>query len=30
VDPGAVQINVERDAGQEILELSVTLPEKAR
>jgi cell division topological specificity factor len=30
VDPTAVQINVERDAGQEILELSVTLPEKAR
>jgi cell division topological specificity factor len=30
VDPAAVQINVERDAGQEILELSVTLPEKAR
>jgi cell division topological specificity factor len=27
VDPDAVQINVERDGGQEILELSVTLPE---
>jgi cell division topological specificity factor len=27
VDPDAVQINVERDSGQEILELSVALPE---
>jgi cell division topological specificity factor len=29
VDPEAVQINVEREAGQEVLELSVTLPDKA-
>ncbi|MCE5232096.1 MAG: cell division topological specificity factor MinE [Mizugakiibacter sp.] len=27
VDPEAVLINVERDSGQEVLELSVTLPE---
>ncbi len=27
VDPDAVQINVERDSGQEVLELSVALPE---
>jgi cell division topological specificity factor len=30
VDPQAVQINVEREDGQEILEFSVALPEKAR
>jgi len=30
VDPAAVQINVERGDGQEILEFSVALPEKAR
>ena len=30
VDPAAVQINVEREDGQEILEFSVALPEKAR
>jgi cell division topological specificity factor len=30
VDPAAVQINVEREAGQEVLEFSVALPEKAR
>lgn len=29
VDPDAIQINVERDAGQEVLELSVALPAKA-
>jgi cell division topological specificity factor len=29
VDPDAIQINVEREAGQEVLELSVALPEKA-
>lgn len=28
VDPDAIQINLEREDGQEILELSVTLPEK--
>ncbi len=28
VDPEAVQINLEREAGQEVLELSVALPEK--
>ena len=28
VDPEAVQVNVERDEGQEVLELSVTLPER--
>ena len=27
VDPDAVQINVERDSGHEVLELSVSLPE---
>ena len=30
VDPAAVVINVEREDGQEILEFSVALPEKAR
>ena len=30
VDPAAVQVNVEREDGQEILEFSVALPEKAR
>src|SRR5690242_3622900 len=30
VDPAAVQINVERDGGHEVLEFSVALPEKAR
>ncbi len=30
VDPTAVQINVERDGGHEVLEFSVALPEKAR
>lgn len=30
VDPEAVQVNVERDQGQEVLELSVALPEKLR
>jgi cell division topological specificity factor len=30
VDPAAVQINVERGDGQEVLEFSVALPEKAR
>ena len=29
VDPDAVLINVERDGDQEVLELSVALPEKA-
>ncbi|HEX7012391.1 MAG TPA: cell division topological specificity factor MinE [Steroidobacteraceae bacterium] len=28
VDPEAIQINVEREDGQEVLELSVTLPER--
>jgi cell division topological specificity factor len=28
VDPEAVIINLERDQGQEVLELTVTLPEK--
>ncbi len=28
VDPEAVIINLERDQGQEVLELSVALPEK--
>lgn len=28
VDPDAIQINLEREDGQEILELSVALPEK--
>ncbi len=30
VDPTAVQINVEREDGQEVLEFSVALPEKGR
>ncbi len=30
VDPDAIQIAVEREAGQEVLELSVALPDKAR
>jgi cell division topological specificity factor len=30
VDPGAVQVNVEREDGQEVLELSVALPERGR
>jgi cell division topological specificity factor len=30
VDPAAVQIKVEREDGQEVLEFSVALPEKAR
>ena len=30
VDPEAVQINLERDAGHEVLEFSVALPEKPR
>ena len=29
VDPDAVQVNVEREDGHEVLELSVSLPEKA-
>src|SRR5581483_11030890 len=29
VDPGAVQVNVEREHGQDILELSVALPQRA-
>jgi cell division topological specificity factor len=29
VDPGAVSVHVERDAGQEILELNIVLPEAA-
>jgi cell division topological specificity factor len=28
VDPDAIQINLEREDGQEVLELSVALPEK--
>lgn len=28
VDPDAIQINLEREEGQEVLELSVQLPEK--
>jgi len=28
VDPDAIQVNLEREEGQEVLELSVTLPEK--
>ncbi|HEX7116222.1 MAG TPA: cell division topological specificity factor MinE [Steroidobacter sp.] len=28
VDPEAIQINLEREDGQEVLELSVTLPER--
>lgn len=30
VEPDAVQINLESDEGQEVLELSVTLPEHAQ
>ncbi len=30
VDPDAIQVNVEREDGHEILELSVALPEQAR
>ena len=30
VDPEAVSINLERDQGHEVLELSVALPEKAQ
>jgi cell division topological specificity factor len=30
VDPSAVQINLGRDDGHEVLELSVALPEEAR
>lgn len=30
VDPQAVQINLEREGGQEVLELSVALPDKPR
>jgi cell division topological specificity factor len=30
VDPEAVVINLERDQGQEVLELTVALPEKLR
>lgn len=30
VDPDAVQINLEREAGHEVLEFSVALPEKPR
>ena len=30
VDPAAVQVNVEREDGQEVLEFSVALPEKGR
>jgi cell division topological specificity factor len=29
VDPEAIQINLERDEGHEVLEFSVALPEKA-
>lgn len=29
VEPDAVKVNVERDEGQEVLELSVSLPGKA-
>lgn len=28
VDPDAIQINLEREAGHEVLELSVALPER--
>ena len=28
VDPDAIQVNVEREDGQEVLELSVALPEQ--
>jgi cell division topological specificity factor len=30
VDPDSVQVNVEREDGHEVLELSVSLPEKDR
>jgi septum formation topological specificity factor MinE len=30
VNPDAIQVNVEREDGHEILELSVALPEQAR
>ena len=30
VDPDAIQISFEKEAGHEVLELSVALPEKAR
>ena len=30
VDPDAIQINLEREEGQEVLEFSVALPEKPR
>jgi cell division topological specificity factor len=30
VDPDAIQINLENEDGQEVLELSVALPEKAK
>ena len=30
VDPDSVHVNVEREDGHEVLELSVSLPEKAR
>jgi len=30
VDPDAIQINVEREEGHEVLEFSVALPEKVR
>jgi cell division topological specificity factor len=30
VDPDAIQINLEKEEGHEVLELSVALPEKAR
>jgi len=30
VDPGSVQVNLEKEEGQEVLELSVALPAKAR
>jgi cell division topological specificity factor len=30
VDPDSVQVNLEREDGHEVLELSVSLPEKAR
>ena len=30
VDPDAVQINLEREDGHEVLELTVALPEKTR
>jgi len=30
VDPDSVQVNVEQDGGHDVLELSVSLPEKLR